>query len=69
MKLTEWYPHYIKPVNPGYYETRVYGYVSKFNWYWTGSRWDFYSPYETGVENKPAQCQKREWRGLREQAK
>lgn len=60
--LTEWFPHYIKPIHKGIYETRFFGYPSAPQLrIWNGTWWVYI--------DDPAQIcmfQDCAWRGLKE---
>ena len=62
--LTDWYPRTETPARPGLYETRIgsddpVGVLRK----WTGVRWI------VPIQNTECAIQRREWRGLTEEAK
>ena len=67
MKLTEWFPPYIKPVHKGWYHTGFNNLKPKskysesdFNWLWDGNEWGFYWQ-DSWV---PSNEQGRWWRGI-----
>lgn len=60
--LTEWFPHRIKPMHEGIYETRFRGDPNPFRLrIWNGARWMY-------LEDPRQICvfQDCEWRGLKE---
>jgi len=66
MKLTEWFPHYVKPVRKGVYEVEEF--ITHHRWcYWNGSKWAW---AETTPKNAvrftqtSGAKQSKRWRGL-----
>ena len=64
MKKTKWFPHKIKPVREGVYETRYFG--NGYS-YWTGKKWGWEggTPREAVVFlDRGGAAQDKSWRGL-----
>ncbi|UIY58161.1 hypothetical protein [Burkholderia cepacia] len=66
--LTEWFPHEMKPVHVGVYETD-FNVCRSGGWaYWDGKNWgnSCRRPSEANNRRYPSAIQNKGWRGLKE---
>lgn len=67
IKLTEWFPGFVKPVRPGWYRTKfVVGTLKSGEGYsyWSGKQWSNQRADHGGVRTYDGASQYKIWRGI-----